>query len=224
MLTRILEPEVMDTAEDAREYDEMDFAQVNTLFADECVRLAGGKQFGAGRMLDLGAGTARIPILIAKRLKQARMVAVDLSKEMLKLGRVNVKRARVEKRVRLQCCDAKCLPYRDGSFAMVISNSIIHHIPKPLGVFQEIARVAAPGAGLFIKDLLRPDSLRVWRTLVERYAGDCNAYQRKLFADSLRAALTLKDVAALVKKAGIAGARIRQVSDRHWTVERKYET
>lgn len=223
MLKRILEPEVMDTAADAREYDEMDFVAVNTLFARECARLA-GRRFGAGRMLDLGAGTARIPILIARRLPQARIVAVDLSKEMLKLGRLNVKRARLEKRVRLQCCDAKKLPQRAATFDMVISNSIVHHIPQPLGVFQEIARVAKPGAGLFIKDLLRPASLTVWRRLVKTYAGDCNAYQQKLFADSLRAALTLQEVAALVHQAGIQGATIRQVSDRHWTVERKRQS
>ncbi|HTL52882.1 MAG TPA: class I SAM-dependent methyltransferase [Planctomycetota bacterium] len=222
MLTRILEPEVMDTVEDAREYDEMDFVEVNTLFAKEAARLA-TRSFGAGRMLDLGAGTARIPILIGQRLKKARIVAVDLSKEMLKLGRVNVKRARLQNRIRLVCCDAKKLPYSDAAFEMVVSNSIVHHIPHPLAVFREIVRVAKPGAGLFIKDLLRPASLPEWRRLVQRYAGGCNDYQRKLFADSLRAALSLKEVARLVEQVGLRGAAIHQVSDRHWTLEKKYD-
>ena len=34
MLTRILEPEVMDTAEEARDYDTMDHSAVNRVFVD----------------------------------------------------------------------------------------------------------------------------------------------------------------------------------------------
>lgn len=222
MLHRILEPEVMDTAQDAREYDEMDFRAVNTLFAKETVRIA-TRSFGAGRILDLGTGTARIPIFIAQRLKHARITAIDLSKEMLKLGSVNVQRARLQKRIRLRCCDAKSLPDAAHAFDLVISNSIVHHIPKPLVVFQQIARAAKPTAGLLIKDLLRPNTLREWKKLVQAYAGDCNDYQRKLFADSLRAALSLREVQALARQARLENATIQQVSDRHWTLERKYE-
>ena len=35
MLPRILEPELMDTAEDAREYDAMDHAAVNAVFVND---------------------------------------------------------------------------------------------------------------------------------------------------------------------------------------------
>ena len=35
MLDRILEPEVMDTAEEARDYDSMDHSTVNDLFASD---------------------------------------------------------------------------------------------------------------------------------------------------------------------------------------------
>jgi hypothetical protein len=38
MLNRILEPELMDTAADAREYDAMDHAAVNTVFVNDLLR------------------------------------------------------------------------------------------------------------------------------------------------------------------------------------------
>ncbi|MGH7142946.1 MAG: class I SAM-dependent methyltransferase [Planctomycetota bacterium] len=221
MLHRILEPEAMDGPAEARDYDRMDFRAVNDLFAAEAARLA-GPNFAAGRILDLGAGTARIPILIARRLPRARILAVDLSPAMLAIARVNLRRAgpAIARRIRLRCCDAKTLPVPAAKFDFVLANSIVHHIPEPAAVFAEIARVARPGAGLFIKDLLRPTSLAGWRRLVARYTVGCNRDQRRLFADSLRAALTLADVARLVRAAGLTGATVRKVSDRHWTLER----
>jgi hypothetical protein len=104
-----------------------------------------------------------------------------------------------------------------------VSNSIVHHIPKPLVVFKQIARAAKPTAGLLIKDLLRPTTIRQWKKLVQTYAGDCNPYQQNLFADSLRAALSLREVQALARQARLQNVTIQQVSDRHWTLERKFE-
>jgi len=40
--------------------------------------------------------------------------------------------------------DAKHLPYPDRSFAAVISNSIVHHIPEPGKVLAEMVRVTKP--------------------------------------------------------------------------------
>ena len=40
MLERVLEPEVMDTAEEARDYDSMDHAAVNTRFCDDFLQFA----------------------------------------------------------------------------------------------------------------------------------------------------------------------------------------
>ena len=58
-------------------------------------------------------------------------------------------------------------------------------------------RFASPARGglLFHRDLARPSDEAELQHLVETYAGNATPYQRKLFADSLRAALTLEEVA-----------------------------
>ena len=56
-MKRILEPEVMDTIEEARAYDDMDFLEVNTAFVNRLIDLG----ISDGHFLDLGTGTARIP-------------------------------------------------------------------------------------------------------------------------------------------------------------------
>jgi ubiquinone/menaquinone biosynthesis C-methylase UbiE len=213
MLPRVLEPEVMDTAEEARDYDSMDHAAVNRVFvADFLAAWDGGNP-----LLDVGAGTAQIPIELCRQASTANVIAVDLAEEMLHVGRENVRRAGLHDRLVLKCCDAKHLPFPDGAFAAVISNSIIHHIPDPSQVVAEIVRVTRSCGIVFIRDLLRPADLETLGRLVTLYAGDANTRQQKMFADSLRAALTLDEMRGLVATVGLDPATVRQTTDRHWT-------
>jgi ubiquinone/menaquinone biosynthesis C-methylase UbiE len=213
MLPRVLEVEVMDTAEEARDYDAMDHSTVNRVFVADFLALWNG----ANPVLDVGAGTAQIPIELCRRSTGAHVVAIDLAEHMLAVGRENLRHAGLTDRVRLECVDAKTMPYAAGSFAAVISNSIIHHIPEPARVLAEMVRVAAPSATLFVRDLLRPKDAATLSKLVELYAGGANARQQKMFADSLHAALTLEEVCGMVGPLGFDPAGVRQTTDRHWT-------
>src|SRR4051794_6741996 len=190
MLPRTLEPEVMDSAEEARDYDAMDHGAVNRLFvADFLAAWADG----SGPVLDVGTGTAQIPIELCRQHPQANVVGIDLAEHMLQVGADNVRRAGLEGRIRLERVDAKRMPFADGQFGGVISNSIVHHIPEPAGVLAEIVRVLKPGGRLFVRDLMRPADETLLRRLVAAYAGDANAHQQQMFADSLHAALALDE-------------------------------
>jgi len=213
MLPRVLEPEVMDSTEEARDYDAMDHSAVNRLFVADFLSFWNGR----GPVLDVGTGTAQIPIELCRQAPHAHVVAIDLADHMLAASSENVRRAGLADRVRLERCDAKQLPYADASFGAIISNSIVHHIPEPARVLAEMVRVAEAGAVLFVRDLLRPKDEATVRQLVSTYAGEANAHQQQMFADSLRAALTLGEVRALVAALGFDGDSIQQTSDRHWT-------
>jgi len=212
MLTRVLEPEVMDTAEDARDYDAMDHAQVNRVFVEDFLRL--GECTSA---LDVGTGTAQIPIELCRRHPRIVVEAIDASWAMIELARQNVARANLTERIALGMVEAKTLPYADGTWPATLSNSIIHHIPEPRGVLAEMARVTAAHGILFVRDLLRPANDEDVHAVVNRYAADCNAHQQKLFDDSLRAALSLAEIRALIANIGCDPESVRQTSDRHWT-------
>jgi ubiquinone/menaquinone biosynthesis C-methylase UbiE len=195
---------------------------VNLAFAQRALELTLPTE--PQQILDMGTGTARIPILILQHAHHdIRICAIDLSKEMLNVARKNVAAAGLEDRLTLQLVDAKGLPFENGSFDMVVSNSLAHHIPDPSTFFNEAARVVRSGGGVFIRDLMRPDSVAEVNLVVEKYAGDADEYQRKLYRDSLCAALTIPEVEGFLRKAGIADARVVQSSDRHWSVERAVE-
>jgi ubiquinone/menaquinone biosynthesis C-methylase UbiE len=222
MLARILEPEVMDTADDAREYDTMDHAAVNTVFVNDL--LTALTDWSHQRpveaplsILDLGAGTVQIPIELSRRAPHIRVTAVDAAESMLGLAHQNLAAANLANRITLIHADAKQLPFADGAFQVVISNSIVHHIPEPRAVFSEAVRVTAPAGLMFHRDLARPQDEPTLQQLVNTYAAEANSYQRRLFAESLHAALAVEEVAKLVSDFGFDPATVQMTSDRHWT-------
>jgi ubiquinone/menaquinone biosynthesis C-methylase UbiE len=215
MLQRVLETEAMDSAEQALDYDSMDHAEVNRIFVADL--LAAGPAAEDGEILDLGTGTALIPIELCRMVPNARVLAVDAAEQMLAIGRRNVEKAGLAGRIRLERVDAKRLPYRDGQFATVISNSIIHHLSHPSAAINEAWRVTASGGLIFFRDLFRPENEAVVRRLVEIYAAGANQHQRQMLADSFRAALTVEEVRQLIITLPAPSETVRATSDRHWT-------
>ena len=213
MLPRTLEPEIMDSPEEANSYNEMDHSAVNDLFAADFLAAGGGE----GDILDLGTGTALIPIALCEQANDCRVMAVDAAISMLDLARYNIEAAGMIDRITLDKCDAKNLPYEDHMFAAVMSNSIVHHIPEPLAVLKEAVRVTAPGGLLFFRDLMRPQSQEQLAELVQQYAGEEPEHARQMFADSLHAALSLEEIRNLVADLGFEKPTVEATSDRHWT-------
>lgn len=219
MLPRTLEPEVMDTPDEAIDYDAMDHSSVNRCFVDDFVAfLAGDASAATIKVLDVGTGTALIPIELCRRAIDVRVTAVDLAAHMLQLGQRNVIRAGFQRLIKLEQIDAKSLPFAIGEFDAVISNSIMHHIPQPSYCLREMVRVLKPGGKLFVRDLLRPPDDDTVLHLVETYAGDANLHQRQMFHNSLHAALTLDEVRAMLIELQFPPEWVQQTSDRHWTI------
>lgn len=212
-LERVLEPEVMDTYEEARDYDSMDHQAVNKLFVDDL--LAAGNI--DNDILDVGTGTAQIPVELCRQSEDCRIIAIDMAVHMLDLARFNIEVDGFTQRIFLQQIDAKDMLFESEMFDCVMSNSIIHHIPEPLAVLAESIRVTRPGGLLFFRDLLRPESGEEVAHLVSTYAGDENEHQRQMFDDSLRAALSLSEIRAMVSSLGFEAETVQATSDRHWT-------
>jgi ubiquinone/menaquinone biosynthesis C-methylase UbiE len=215
-MQRVLEPEVMDTLQEAIEYDSMDFVDVNTAFAEHAIKLGAS----TGLVLDAGTGTARIPILICQRHPNLQIIGIDLAQNMLDIGKKNISSAGLQQQITLELVDSKNLPYSDGQFDMVISNSLVHHLPDPVPFFKEIKRVLKSEGAIFIRDLLRPEDETAINNIVERICTGYNEHQTMLVRNSLHAALTIPEVEEMLKIAGITGTKVYQSSDLHWTGEK----
>jgi len=217
-LPRVLEPESMDTPEAASAYDEMNHQTVNQAFVDDywCfnpIQTPAHEQ----SVLDVGTGTAQIPLRLALKSPQLHITGVDISPHMLAVGQANIHRQHLGHRITLVEAGLQTLSTL-GRFPAIISNSVVHHIDEPRELLSCLKELLLPNGALFIRDLVRPAELSSLEQLVERYAADADPIQRKLFSDSLHAALTLRELKLMLKDLGWSHLQLRQTSDRHWTL------
>jgi ubiquinone/menaquinone biosynthesis C-methylase UbiE len=216
-MDRILESEIMDTWLEATAYDAMNFESVNTAFAADVIAL----DPLAVKVLDAGTGTARIPISMCQQRPQYLITGIDLAQSMLIIAQRNVEAAQLTQRIKLERVDSKRTPYPDLEFDLLISNSLVHHLPDPLSFFGEIKRLVKPGGAILIRDLIRPESDLIVNELVTKIGVNYDDRQQQLFHDSLKAALTLAEVRDLIDRVGLPEVDLAQSSDLHWTISRK---
>ena len=92
--------------------------------------------------LDLGTGTGRGALAIARRFPDAEVVGADLAAGMIEEARRQTPRE-LAGRVRFDVADASRLPYGDWSFDLVAHLNMIPF-------FDELARVLAPGGSVLL--------------------------------------------------------------------------
>ena len=215
MMTRRLEPEYMDTAEEADGYDAMDHSEPNGAFVERLVELG-----ASGRMLDVGCGPGHIPPALLERVPRGIVVGIDAAATMLAHAERHRLASPHAARISYRVSDAKELPFEDGEFDAVFSNTVLHHIPEPVSFLREAGRVLSPAGVLLIRDLFRPETPERALELVALHASDGTAYQQELFRASLHAALTRGELRAMADEAGLAGCEIVLDTDRHMTLQR----
>ena len=217
ILARVLEPEIMDSPEEANDYNDMDHSAVNVQFVTDLLDFAKERDFEIEDVLDIGTATALIPIELCNRLDTCRVMAIDMAINMLELARYNIEADGMIERIQLGKVDAKAMGYDDGMFDCVMTNSIVHHMADPIICLREAVRVTREGGLLFARDLMRPDTSEQVQALVQTYAGDENTHSQQMFDDSLRASLSLEEIRALVQELGFDPQTVYASSDRHWT-------
>ncbi len=205
----------MDTRREADEYEAMDHSGPNAAFVERVAELG-----TRGRVLDVGTGPGHVPVLLCERLLTARVVAVDAACTMLAHARRHRARSAHGVRIDLVRADAKSLPFADASFDAVVSNTILHHIPDPMDMLREVARVLKPAGALLVRDLFRPATAGRASELTQLHAGNQNEAQRELFRASLHAALTPAELRGCADACGLSSAEILVDSDRHVSLQR----
>jgi ubiquinone/menaquinone biosynthesis C-methylase UbiE len=213
-MQRILETEVMDDAKEAVAYAEADFSDSNEQFVSDVL-----SEFGRDliNVIDLGCGPADIPVRLAKSAATTKLKAVDASAEMLRLAREAVQAAGFSDRIELLQARLPDLPLPDHSFELILSKDMLHHLPDPDVLWREVERLGKPGAGVFVMDLVRPDSPEQAAEIVERVAGDEHPLLKEDFYNSLCAAFTVSEVQQQLREASIP-LKVEQVSDRHMRI------
>jgi ubiquinone/menaquinone biosynthesis C-methylase UbiE len=116
----------------------------------EFVRAELARQPGL-RVLDLGCGAARNAAPMAA--EGAKVIGIDVAWPMLEAARRRAESAGLERRVALVRAPMDHLPLRDASVDLVVAHGVWNLARSAAELRQaigEVARVARPGAGLFV--------------------------------------------------------------------------
>ena len=170
------------------------------------VRELAGDPPRAVSLLDVGTGSADIPLELVHRLRAqgraAGAVAVDSRAEILELARNLDPRLRHAEGVELAVADGRALPFADGTFDVVHASLLLHHLePRDAVAFLREARRVAR-RGVIVNDVIR--ARRYWwlaRALVVLTTR--NPITRHDAPLSIRRAYTRMELRALLASAGL---------------------
>jgi trans-aconitate methyltransferase len=213
-MLRVLEPELMEDEAQALAYAKADFDAPNAAFIDAL--LARFPELPeALRAVDLGCGPADIPRRLLARLPGWRFDAVDGSAAMLAAG--SQRHGAPADRLRLHVARVPDTGLPAASYGLILSNSLLHHLPDPQALWSAVAELGAPGAAVLIGDLFRPDTPEMAQETVDRWSSGEPEVLRLDFFNSLCAAFSPDEVRAQLHAAGLP-LTVEVVSDRHLLV------
>jgi ubiquinone/menaquinone biosynthesis C-methylase UbiE len=199
-MERILEPELMDDEQQSVAYAQADFSTSNQFFVDSLVQ-----DFPTHLriVVDIGCGPADVVIRLARAAPNAAITALDGSAPMVALARAAVRAAGVADRIALLHTRVPGPPPDARSFDAVLSKDLLHHLPDPQVLWNEVKRLGRPGAAVYVMDLVRPETPEAARAMVEDGAGSEDPILQRDFYNSLLAAFSIEELHQQLRDAGL---------------------
>ena len=100
-----------------------------------------------GRVLDAGCGGGGMPLSLAE--EASAVVGIDPVERFHDAG-VRLGRERGLRNLHFALADGMALPFRDGSFDLVLSHAVIEHVADAPLYLRECARVLAPQGHVYL--------------------------------------------------------------------------
>ena len=213
-MQRITEPELMNDEAQALAYAQADFDEPHDMFI-QVFKDTVPKTEVSNYILDLGCGPADISIRFAQAYPDCEIDGLDGAPRMLAQGKLSIQKAQLQDRIHLIEGVLPGANLSRDNYAVIISNSLLHHLHQPDVLWESIKQFGMPGSRVFIMDLMRPETEKVARELVDLYAGEEPQVLREDFYHSLCAAFLPEEIQSQLALAGLSHLEVKILSDRH---------
>ncbi len=146
----------------AADYDKKE-AYLDSFEKDKLLPLLGDLK--NKKVLDVGAGTGRLAMRLAKL--GADVTALDVSGAMLEEIKKKLKRNSAEIKVIVGDCES--MPFGDESFDVVVAAFLIVHLKDLRRFFDEVYRILKPGGKFLVTNInqKRPPEIRTKEGIIE---------------------------------------------------------
>lgn len=172
-------------------------------------------------VLDVAVGTADLSIELMRQGKAARIIGIDLSSEMMKIGEKKVAANELQDRISFKLENAQQMSFADGSFDAVTCAYGVRNFSELDKGLQEFYRVLKAGGQLMILEFSYPSSKFVrffydffftqLMPLVGRaISKDKSAYI--YFKDSVKSFIWGEEMLSHIKAAGFEDCRYRTMT------------
>ena len=109
------------------------------------------------RVLDVATGTAGVAVAMARR-SNAHITGVDVSEDMLAIGRQRVDAAGLDGRIDLEAARAEELPFAEGTFDAISFTYVLRYVGDPAATIGDLARTLRPGGVMAGLDFFVPSN------------------------------------------------------------------
>lgn len=172
------------------------------------------------RMLDVATGTADLALMAARK-GVPKVVGVDISNEMLEVGRGKVTKSDLDDRVELLNGDAEKLPFSDRQFDVATVAFGVRNFEDLAEGLRQIHRVLRPGGKLVVLEFSRPKAFPIKQlyAFYGRYilpligrlvSGDSGAYT--YLPESIAVFPEGDDFLGWMRDAGFEGRKARRLT------------
>ena len=108
------------------------------------------------QVLDVATGTADVALEINKQIRPEHIKGVDISNEMLAVGRKKIAKRQLSETIDLQYGDSENLPFEDQTFdAVTVAFGVRNYENLDQGL-REMQRVLKPGGKIVVLEFSRP--------------------------------------------------------------------
>jgi S-adenosylmethionine-diacylgycerolhomoserine-N-methlytransferase len=120
----------------------------------------------SGNVLEIGCGTARNLLRIARQYPTARCLGIDISSAMLQTARASIQREGADRSVQVALADATCFDPKPlfgvGQFDRVVISYALSMIPDWKAVLQHATTLLSPEGALYVVDFGDQAELPNW--------------------------------------------------------------
>ncbi len=122
------------------------------------------------RILDVATGTCDMAIMSYRLLGPEKITGIDISEEMLNVGRKKIEKEGLTSVIELQTGDSETINFANNSFdAVTVAFGVRNFVNLEHGL-EEMLRVLKPGGKLIVLEFSRP-RIKIFRSLYNLYMG-----------------------------------------------------